>query len=152
VVCASGSALLDVFGHFRTGAVYRPPPPAPAPLVAVVLATAAYAALAPVPRLALPAGIAVATLLATRQAFDASWLWAHAYSRLWLTLPVIAAVACVPAAALRSRRLVGAAAAAVGVAWLAFGWPVVADRTPEHGEYRWVREEIRRLPPECRVV
>src|SRR5439155_13283536 len=37
-------------------------------------------------------------------------------------------------------------------AWIRFGLPIVASRSTEHLEYRWVREQLRRLPPECRVV
>ena len=38
------------------------------------------------------------------------------------------------------------------LAWIRFGWPVIAGRTTDQLEYRWVREQLRRLPPECRVV
>jgi hypothetical protein len=91
-------------------------------------------------------------MLLTRHAFDASWIWEQSYFRLYLTLPVVAALACVPPAWLRRRWLVVPAAAVLVLAWIRFGWPVIAGRTTDHLEYRWVREQLRRLPPECRVV
>jgi hypothetical protein len=152
LVCTSATALLDVLGHIRTGTVLRPDLPSPWPLVWVALLAALYAVVAPRRGLAVPAAIALAAMLLTRHAFDATWIWTQSYLRLYLTWPVLAALACVPPAWLRRRRLVASAAAALVVAWLGLGWPIVAGRTTEHLEYRWVREELLRLPPECRVV
>jgi hypothetical protein len=152
LVFTSATALLDVLGNIRTGTVFRPPPPSPWPLVWIALPVAVYAVFAPRRWLALPAGISVAAMLLTRHAFDASWIWVHAYFRLYLTLPVIAALACVPPAWLCRRWLAVPAAGVLILAWIGFGWPVIAGRTTEHLEYRWVREQLRRLPPECRVV
>jgi hypothetical protein len=148
----SANVLLDVLGNIRTGTVFRPASPSPWPLVWIALPAAVYAVFAPRPWLALPAGISVAAMVLTRHAFDASWIWEHAYFRLYLTLPVIAVLACVPPAWLHRRRLVVPAATVLVLAWIGLGWPVIAGRSTEHLEYRWVREQLRRLPPECRVV
>lgn len=152
LLLTSGSAMLDVLGNIRTGTVLRPELPSSSPLVWVALAGTFYALLAPRRWLALPAAIAVAALLMTWHAFDASWIWAHAYSRLYLTLPLIAVIACVPPAVLGGRWLALVLAPVVVVAWIRFGLPVVAARTTEQQEYRWVREELEGLPPQCRVV
>jgi hypothetical protein len=121
------------------------------PLIWIALAAAVYAVFAPRRWLALPAGISVAAMVMTRHAFDASWIWEHSYFRLYLTLPVIAAIGCVPPALLR-QRWVALAAAVLVLAWIRFGLPIIAARTTDHLEYRWVREQLRRLPAECRVV
>jgi hypothetical protein len=151
-VFTSANALLDVLGNIRTGTVLRPAPPSPWPLVWVALLAAVYAIVAPRPWLALPAGVAVAALSLTRHAFDATWIWEQAYLRLHLTLPVVAVLACIPPAWLRRRSLAVPVALVLVLAWLRFGWPVVVGRTTEQLEYRWVREHVRALPPECRVV
>jgi hypothetical protein len=148
----SATALLDVLGNIRTGTVYRPPSPPLWPLVWVALAAGVYAVLTPRRWLALPAGISVVAMLLTSHAFRATWIWAHAYYRLYLTLPVIAALACVPPGWLRRGWLAAPVATMLVLAWIRFGWPVVAARTTDHLEYRWVREQLQRLPPECRVV
>lgn len=152
LLCTSATALLDVFGNIRTGTVFRPPSPSPWPLVWIALPALAYAALAPRRWLAVPAGVALAAMLLTRQAFDASWIWQQSYFRVYLTVPVIAAVACVPAAWLRRRGVVVAAMLVLALSWTTFAWPVVAARTPDHREYRWVREHLGRMAPECGVV
>jgi hypothetical protein len=152
ILATSANVLLDVLGNVRTGAILRPATPSPWSLVWVVLAAAAYGVLAPRRRLAVPAGIAVAALLLTRHAFDASWIWEHAYFRLYLTLPVIAALACVPPRWLHRRWLVVSLAATLAAAWVDRGWPIVTGRSPEQLEYGWVRAQLRRLPPECRVI
>jgi hypothetical protein len=152
LLCTSSTALLDVLGNIRTGTVFRPTPPSPWPLAWVALGAAVYGVFVPRRWLALPAGISVAAMALTRHAFDASWIWEHAYFRLYLTLPVIAALACLPPPWLRRRWLAVPAATVLVLGWIGFGWPVVAARTTEHLEYRWVREELRQVPPACRVV
>ena len=152
LVVTSSTVLLDVLGNIRTGTVFRPPPPSLWPLVWIALPGAGYAAFAPRPWLVLPAGVSVAAMLLTRHAFDASWIWEHAYFRLYVTSPVIAALACVPPSWLRRAWIAVPATAAVVLAWLRFGWPVVGGRSMEQLEYRWVREQLVQLPPECRVV
>jgi hypothetical protein len=151
LLLTSASVLLDVLGHIRSGAVYRPGLPSAWPLIWVALAGSLYALLAPRRWLALPAAVSVAALLMTRHGFDASWIWGHAYSRLYLTLPLVAAIACVPAF-LRRRSIGLVAAPVVVLAWVRFGMPVIAARTTEQLEYRWVRAELERLPPDCRIV
>jgi hypothetical protein len=148
----SASVLLDVVGSIRTGTVFRPDPPSLPPLVWIALVAATYATFAPRPWLALPAGISVAAMMMTRHAFAASWIWQQSYFRLYLTLPLIAAVASVQPALPRQRWVALAAAAACVVAWIRFGLPIISARTTEHLEYRWVREQLERLPPECRVI
>ncbi|MEO6025728.1 MAG: hypothetical protein ABIR79_02530, partial [Candidatus Binatia bacterium] len=157
LLCTSSTALLDVLGNIRAGTVFRPTPPSLWPLAWVALVAAGYVfVLRPlvVPRrlLALPAAVSLAAMLLTRHAFDASWIWEQSYFRLYLTLPLIAAVACVPPAWFDRRWHVVSAAAVLGLAWIRIGWPVVADRSLEHREYRWVREQLELVPPECRVV
>ena len=148
----STNALLDVLGNIRTGTVFRPPPPSLWPLVWIAFPAAVYAVFSPRRWLALPAGISVAAVLLTRHAFDASWIWEHAYFRLYVTLPLIATLACVPPKWLRRRWLVVPAATVLVLAWVRIGWPVIADRSVEQLEYRWVREQLGQLAPECRVV
>jgi hypothetical protein len=148
----SASVLLDVLQNIRTGTVFRPRPPSLSPLVWIALAAAAYAVLAPRPWLALSAGISVAAMVMTRHAFEASWIWQHSYFRLYLTLPLIAAIACVLPALQRRRWISLAVAPALALAWIRLGLPIISGRTIDHLEYRWVREKLVRLPPECRVV
>jgi hypothetical protein len=152
LLATSATALLDVLGNVRTGTVYKPPLPPLGPLVTVAVVAAAYAALAPRRRLALPAGVSVAAILLTSHAFAATWIWQQAYDRIYLTLPVVAALAVVPPGWLRRAWLAVPLALGLVLVWMRVGWPIVAERTPDHLEYRWVREELRRLPSECRVV
>lgn len=152
VLCTSGSTVLDVLGNIRAGTVFRPAAPALWPVAVIVVAGAIYAVVAPHGRLALPAGACLAAMLLTRHAFDASWIWEQAYFRLYLTLPLVAAVACIPPRWFARRAVVVSATAVLVFAWLAFGWPVVVGRTTEHLEYRWVRARLQELPSECRVV
>lgn len=148
----SASALLDVLGSIRTGTVFRPGPPSLSPLIWIALLAAAYALFAPRPWLALPAGVAVAAMIMTRHAFDASWIWEQSYFRLYLTLPLIAAIAWVVPALPHQRWLALAVAPLLALGWIRFGLPIISARTTEQLEYRWVREQLERLPPECRVV
>jgi hypothetical protein len=152
LLLTSASVLLDVLGNIRSGAVFSPGLPSAWPLVAVVLPGILYARLAPRPWLALPAAISVTALLMTRHGFDASWIWAQSYSRLWLALPLIATLACVPPALLRRRWVTLAAATVVVLAWIRLGLPVIAARSTEQLEYRWVRAQLRRVPSACRIV
>ena len=152
LLLTSASALLDVLGNMRAGTIFTPEPPSPAPLLWLALAAAVYAVISPLRRLALPAAICIAAMVMTHQAFDASWIWEQSYFRLYLTLPVIAVVACIPAPLLRRRSLLLVAAPLLVLAWIRFGLPIVAGRTTEQLEYRWVRDQIERLPSECRVI
>lgn len=152
LLCTSATALLDTFGNIRTGTVFRPPSPSPWPLVWIALPALVYAVLAPRRRLVIPAGVALAAMLLTRQAFDASWIWQQSYFRLYLTLPIIAAVGCVPVLWFRRRWAVVGVTLVVALAWVRFAWPLVTDRTPDHREYRWAREQLEGMPPECAVA
>jgi hypothetical protein len=148
----SGSVLVDVLGSIRSGTVFRPRPPSLYPLIWIALLASAYAVSAPRRWLALPAAIAVAALVLTRHAFDASWIWEQAYARLYLPLPLIAVSACLLPASSHGRWIALAAAPVLVFAWIRFGLPIISARTVEHREYRWVREQLGRLPPECRVI
>lgn len=152
LLLTSAGVLLDVLGNIRTGTVYRPDPPSAWPLVWIALAAVVYAALARRRWLALPAAIAVAAMVMTQQGFAASWIWQQSYFRLYLTLPLLAAIAWVLPAVLRHRSVAVAAASMVVLAWVRFGWPIVSARTLEHLEYRWIRAQLREIPPECRIV
>jgi hypothetical protein len=152
LLATSSAALLDVLGNIRTGTVYKPPLPPLAPLVTVAVVVAVYALLVPRRWLALPAGIAVVAMLLTSHAFAATWIWQQAYERIYLTLPVVAAVAVVPSGWLRRDWLAAPLAIGLGLVWVGIGWPIVTDRTTDHLEYRWVRDELREIPLECRIV
>ena len=152
LLLTSASTLLDVVGNIRTGTVLRPRPPALGPLAWIAAAATVYAVIAPRRWLAVPAGIALAAMVVTRQAFDASPIWEQSYFRLYLTIPLVAAIACVPPALLCRRWVAVAAAALLVLVWLRFGLSIVAARSTEQLEYRWVREQLLRIPPECRVV
>jgi len=152
LLCTSSTALLDVLGNIRAGTVFRPTSPSLWPLAWVALAAAAYGLVVPRRWLAVPAAVSVAAMLLTRHAFDASWIWEQSYFRLYLTLPILAVVACVPPAWFDRRWLAVSAAALLGLVWIRVGWPVVTDRSLEHREYRWVREQLEQVPAECRVV
>ncbi len=152
LLLTSASVLLDVLGNIRSGTLFRPPVPSPSVLIWIAMGAAAYLALAPRRRFALPAAIAVAMMVMTRQAFGASWIWQQSYFRLYLTIPLLAAIACLPPTVFRRRRIALAATPVLVLAWIRFAWPIVAARTTEHLEYRWVREQLRRLAPECRVI
>jgi hypothetical protein len=152
VLLTSASTLLDVVGNIRTGTVLRPRLPSVQPLVWIAAAAALHAAVAPQRWLAVPAGIALAAMMMTRQAFDASPIWEQSYFRLYLTVPVVAAIACVPATWLRTRGVAVATAAVLVVAWWRIALPIVAGRSAEQLEYRWMREQILQVPASCRVV
>jgi hypothetical protein len=152
VLVTSASVLLDVVGNIRAGAVYSPPPPSASLLAWLAVAAAAYTVVAPRRRLALPAAICLAAMLMTRQAYGASWVWQQSYFRMYLVMPLVAAVACVPPALLHRRVIVAASAVVLVLGWLRLGYPIVAARSMEHREYRWAREQLRAVPAECRVA
>jgi hypothetical protein len=153
LVVISGDVLLDILGNVRGGTLMRPPaPPSLRPLACIAVAAAAYAVLAPQRWLAVAAGLSVAGLLMTRHVYGQSWIWQHCYDRLYLTVPVVAAVGAVPVALWRHRSIVLAFTLLVGVAWFRIGLPIISARTTDHLEYRWLREQLAQLPPECRVI
>jgi hypothetical protein len=152
VVAISGGALLDVLANMRSGTLMPPlPPPSLWPLLWIALAAGACAIVAPRPWLALPAALAAAALLMTRQSYWQSWIWQQSYDRLYLTLPVIAVVALVPARLLRPPWVVFPILLAA-FAWLRVGLPIVTARTTDHLEYRWVHDQLAALPQQCRVI
>jgi len=152
VVTTSGGVLLDVWGRVRAGTLMQPSaPPSLWSLVAAVAATLTYAWLAPRKWLSIPAGVCVAAWLMSRHAYGQSWIWQHAYDRLYCTVPLIAATGAIPA--FLRRRWVGVAAALiVALIWFRVGLPIVVARTTDHLEYRWLREQLAALPAECRVI
>lgn len=152
LLSTSADVVLDVLGNIRTGTIFRPDPPSPWPLCAIALGAVMYAVATRRGGLALAAGVAIAAMVTTRQAFAASWIWEQAFFRLYLTLPLLAVLAWVGPPLLRRRWIVVAATILLLVAWIRFGLPNVATRSIEQLEYRWVREQIGRLPPECRLV
>jgi hypothetical protein len=152
VVAVSGGALLDVLANMRSGTLMPPlPPPSLWPLLWIALAAGAYAIVAPRPWLALPAALAAAALLMTRQSYWQSWIWQQSYDRLYLTLPVIAVVSLVPARLLLPPWVVFPILLAA-FAWLRVGLPIVTARTTDHLEYRWVHDQLAALPQQCRVI
>jgi hypothetical protein len=152
LVAISGGVLVDVFANMRGGALMRPSPPSLGPLVWVAAGTAAYAILAPRKWLAVAAGLSVAGMLMTRHLYWQSWIWQQSYDRLYLTVPLIAAAAALPARLWHRPGVVAVLAVLVLFSWLRFGLPIVAARTTDHLEYRWLREQIAGFPPHCRVV
>jgi hypothetical protein len=101
--------------------------------------------------LAVPAGVAFAVLYMTRQAYAQSSLWLYSYDRLYMTVPLVAAAGAIPTILLR-RAFVLPALLLVAIGWWRFGAPIVFARTTDHLEYRWLREQLAQLPPECRVI
>lgn len=152
LLSSSASVLLDVLGNIRTGTIFRPDPPSPWPLCAIAVGTLVYSVATRRGGLALAAGVAIAAMVTTRQAFAASWIWEQAFFRLYLPLPLLAVLAWIGPPLLHRRWIVVAATALVLVAWVRFGLPNVAVRSIEQLEYRWVREQIGRLPADCRLV
>jgi len=108
--------------------------------------------LAPQRWLAIPAGVAAAGLLTTRYVYGQSWIWQQCYDRLYLTLPLMVGVSCLPTALFVRRWIALPIGLAVALAWFRFGLPIVAARTTDHLEYRWLREQLANLPAECRII
>jgi hypothetical protein len=153
MLALSGGALVDVFGHLRGGTLMRPVPPGSVrPLIWIAAAAGAYVLVSPRRWLALPAALCAAALLMTRQSYWQGWFWQQSYDRLYLTLPVVAVVAAIPALVLRQPVVALLSALLLAVAWFHYGVPIITARTTDHREYRWVREELARLPAECRVI
>lgn len=153
MLAGSAGVLLDVLGNIRNGTLLRPPVPGSLwPLAWIAVGAAAYAVIAPRRWLALTAAPALAVLLMTRHAYWESWIWQQSYDRLYLILPMIAAVGAIPSRLWQWRSLVAAACVAIAVVWIRFGLPIILGRTTDHLEYRWVREQLRQVPAECRVI
>jgi hypothetical protein len=153
LMATSAGNMLDVLNNIRGGTLMRPLPPESLwPLVAIAAAAAAYAIGAPRRWLSIPAAVAAVLWLMTRHGYDQSWIWQQSYDRLYLTLPLIAAVALVPAQLLRHPGFAAVSTLALLGAWLHFGMPIITARTTDHLEYRWLRAQIAALPPACPIV
>ena len=152
VVATSGGVLLDVLGNIRGGTLIRPLPPPLWPLAWVSAAAIAYALVTRRSGLAVPAALCAAAMLMTRHIYGQSWIWQQSYDRLYLTLPLIALAAGLPAALWRRPRVALPLAALLGFTWFRFGLPIVVERTTDQHEYRWVHERLAELPPQCRVI
>jgi hypothetical protein len=154
VLLGSGAVVWEVIGHIRGGMLMRPSaPPALQALLWVGGAATLYAvAVRRRGRIALPAALALASLLLTRHAYAQSWLWQQSYDRLYLTLPLIAALAIVPTALLRPRWARATLALAIVATWIVVGLPIVRQRTTDQLEYAWVRRQLAPLPEPCRVI
>jgi hypothetical protein len=97
--------------------------------------------------------VATAALVADailRPVYGQSDVWQASFDRLFLVVPVVAIAATIPSGLFGARaRLV--LTAAVAIAALLRGWPLRAPTT-EQLEYRWLRDELARLDPACRVA
>jgi hypothetical protein len=152
-LASSGDALLYVLENIRAGVLMRREAELSAWPVVAALAVAAMCALsAPARWLAPAAGVSLVALLMTRHMYGQSWIWQQAYDRLFLTLPIVAGVAAVMAPVARRDWLIGRSAIVATMAWLTVAPPIVSFRTTDHLEYRWLRDELRRIPSECRLV
>jgi hypothetical protein len=94
--------------------------------------------------------LSLALDLVLRPIYGQSEAWQACFDRLFLAMPVLAVVAAIPRAWFHGRLRVAWAA---GMLLLAAG---VASSLPpattEQLEYRWLRDELSRLDPECRVA
>jgi hypothetical protein len=154
VLLGSGAAVWEVLGHIRGGMLMRPSAP---PSLLALLWVGGAAALYTVAvrrrgRIALPAALALAAWLLTRHAYAQSWIWQQSYDRLYLTLPLIAALAIVPTGLLRPRWARVAIGLAIVATWVGVGLPIVRQRTTDQLEYAWVRRQLAPLPEPCRVI
>ena len=149
VALVSGDVVLEVLDRLRAGALMRPAAPSwGLPLFAAALVAAAVLATwrRPTRRLVLAAAPAVLYLAATAPSFAQSAIALHAYARVWIALPFLALAAHVP------RRAALPVTAALALALVVGGAPVVRARTTEHEEYRWLRERLSALPAGCYVA
>jgi hypothetical protein len=151
LAATSGTALVEVLVNLRTGALMRPPtPPSLAPLAWLAGAAGAYALLTRRLGLAIAATAWLAALLESRHVYNQSALWQASYDRLYFVVPAVALAALVPARLWRS--IVFVAAAAAGLGWVTVGRSIVATRTTDHLEYRWLRQHLAELPADCRII
>lgn len=120
------------------------------PIVMVVIGLAAVVARAREWPLVLMAALSLALDAVLRPIYGQSDAWQACFDRLFVAIPVIAAAAILPPAAFAGRMRVALPAVAITVA-IATGWPL-RTRTTEQIEYRWLRDELARLDPSCRVA
>jgi hypothetical protein len=153
VAAASGAIVFHQWTLLRESEVMAPSGPAVAwwlPLLALSWAVAAYRWARPFWP-ALPAVLQVGAMMATRHDFAQSWIWQQSYDRLFLVLPVVALCSFVPRSWGRRDAVRIAFVAACGLCLLA-SRPLLTERTTDHLEYRWVRDSLAALPPECLVL
>ncbi len=153
LMASSGSVLLDVLGNIRGGMLMLSPVrPSLLPVAATVVAAVVYARVASHPRLAWMAAAALTALFLSRQGYGQSLLWQQCYDRLYFTWSVLAAAALLPEAIGRQRRFWLPGLSVMALLWWFYAWPIVRDRTTDHEEYHWVREQMMSLPASCRVI
>jgi hypothetical protein len=158
VICGVGLAtsadgLVHVLENVRAGVLMRRPAPLSAWPIVVAAALVAVCAVNRQTRwLAPAAGLSVAALLMTRHMYGQSLIWQQSYDRLFLPVPVIAVVAAVLTPFAHRTWLVGAMALVTAGAWLGIAPSLVSFRTTDHLEYRWLRDQLRQVPHECRIV
>ena len=152
-VAVSGDSFLDVLGNVRAGVLMRPSMPHSPGLVLGAAALALFLAVrAPARWLGPPAVACVVAMLMTHHLYGQSWIWRQSYDRLYLLIPVVALIAAtVNPSVLRGRSSVVLAVAGV-ILWFSLAAPIVTSRTTEQLEYRWLREQLRAVPADCRVV
>jgi hypothetical protein len=152
LVATSGGVLLNVFGNVRSGTLMYPPSTPPyGNLIYLAAAVAAYAFLVRRPWFAVAAGVPLAAMFMTSAWYGQSWIWQQCYDRLYLTVPLIAVVAAL-AGLLRQRWFAVTLALVAAFMWFSFARPLIGERTTEHLEYHWLREQLARLPAECRII
>jgi hypothetical protein len=153
VALASGPIVIHQWTLVRESEVMTPSAPAIAwwlPLLGLALALAARRWASPFWP-AIPAIVQLGAMAVTRHDFAQSWIWQQSYDRLYLLVPVVALCAFVPLAWARRRALQIAFGAACVLSLLA-SRPLLAERTTDHLEYRWMRESLAAIPPECLVL
>jgi hypothetical protein len=100
------------------------------------------------------AAVAVAhavALLATRATYAQSSLWEASYDRLFVIVPLLAIAAAIPASFARRRAMLAVVASGAALL-LVCSHSFLRRRTTEQLEYRWLRAQLARLPPSCRVA
>ncbi len=120
------------------------------PLVMIAIGIAAVIARVREWPLVLVAALSLALDAVLRPIYGQSEAWQASFDRLFLVVPVLAAVAILPSAAVAGRARLVLPAAAIAFA-IVLGWPL-RTRTTEQVEYRWLRDELARLDPACRVA
>jgi hypothetical protein len=153
VAFASGAIVYQQWTLMWEGEVMAPSGPAGAwwlPLLALVVGVAAYVCARPFwPPI--PAIAQLGALAATRHDFAQSFVWQQSYDRLYLVLPLIALCAFVPRSWARRNAVRMAFVAACALSLLV-SRPLLAERTTDHLEYRWIRDSLRAVPAECLVL
>jgi hypothetical protein len=120
------------------------------PIVVIAIGVAAAIARVKEWPLVFVAALSLALDAILRPIYGQSDAWQACFDRLFLAVPALALAGILPRAAFHgSPRL--ALAGGVLVVAVAIGWPL-RMRTTEQVEYRWLRDELARVDPECRVA